>query len=228
MQLARVIRNCTIGVLYVLDKPLIGLHPFNLDSMMDIVEDMIRHGNSVMLVDHDTRASRRADWLIEMSSGAGIDGGAVVSQDTVAQVSADPGSIISLFLKVDESTVVRQPAPEDGVFSLGKIRMFTGRIHIMHPLEVRITRWRMTVVTMVSDSWKTTMILKILVPALGSMISGNPLPFHVKSLDIDWVRRANVIDAIPIGTNVHSIVATYSGVLDELRRMITRTADAKA
>ena len=228
VQLARALRNRTTGVMYVLDEPSIGLHPSNLDGMMEIVRDLVDHGNSVVMVDHDVRALRMADWIIEMGPGAGSGGGTLISQGTVADVEADPGSIIASYLKGDEPVVVRERALETEVFSKGSIRMSTSRIHTVHPLEVIIPRGRMTVVTGVSGSGKTTMVLESLVPALEAAISERPLPDHVISIDADWVQRVNVIDATPIGTNVRSTVATYSGILDDLRRMFARGQEARA
>ena len=228
VQLARALRNRTTGVMYVLDEPSIGLHPSNLDGMMAIVRDLVDHGNSVILVDHDVRALRMADWLIEMGPGAGSEGGTVVSQGTVSDIEADPDSVIAPYLRDGVDVVVRRRAAEEEVFALGEIRMGTSAIHTVRPLDVRIPRGRMTVVTGVSGSGKTTMVLESLVPALESHIAGSPMPDHVVSLDAGWVRRVNVIDATPIGTNVRSTVATYSGVLDDLRRMFARAESPKA
>ena len=228
IQLARAIRNRTTGVMYVLDEPSIGLHPSNLDGMMAIVEDLVEHGNSVILVDHDTRALRSADWLIEMGPGSGKDGGTVLCQGTVPQVEADPRSIIGGYLSGREGVVVRERAEGARMFDRGSIRMSTSGIHTVRPLELEVPMGRMTVVTGVSGSGKTTMVLESLVPALQARIAGSPLPGHVLSLDADGVRRVNVIDATPIGTNVRSTVATYSGVLDDLRRTFARGAEAKA
>ena len=228
VQLARALRNRTTGVMYVLDEPSIGLHPSNLDGMMEIVRDLVDHGNSVILVDHDVRALRMADWLIEMGPGAGSEGGTVVSQGTVGEVEADPNSVIAPYLRGDEPVVVRTRAKEGDVFSGGSIHMVTTGIHTVHPLDVSIPRGRMTVVTGVSGSGKTTMVLESLVPALAAATEGAPLPPHVVSLDAGWVSRVNVIDATPIGTNVRSTVATYSGILDDLRRMFARVPEAKA
>ena len=75
MQLARAVRNRTTGVLYVLDEPSIGLHPANITSLNGVMHDLIRDGNSVLLVDHDTQILKESGWLIEMGKGAGADGG---------------------------------------------------------------------------------------------------------------------------------------------------------
>ena len=228
IQLARAIRNRTTGVMYVLDEPSIGLHPSNLDGMMAIVGDLVEHGNSVILVDHDTRALRSADWLIEMGPGSGKEGGTVLCQGTVGEVESDPRSIIGGYLSGKEDVVVRAKVPEPSMFDRGAIRMKTSGIHTVHPLDLEIPMGRMTVVTGVSGSGKTTMVLESLVPALQAAISGSPLPEHVRSIEADGVRRVNVIDATPIGTNVRSTVATYSGILDDLRRTFARGAEAKA
>lgn len=228
VQLARALRNRTTGVMYVLDEPSIGLHPSNLDGMMGIVRGLVDHGNSVILVDHDVRALRMSDWMIEMGPGAGSRGGEVVSQGTLDDVMGDPVSVIAPYLREDRQTAVRRRASEDEVFSKGRIRMETGAIHTVRPLSVEIPRGRMTVVTGVSGSGKTTMVLESLVPAIRASVAGSPLPSHVTSLDAGWVGRVCVIDATPIGTNVRSTVATYSGVLDDMRRMFSRGAAAKA
>ena len=228
IQLARAIRNRTTGVMYVLDEPSIGLHPSNLDGMMAIVGDLVEHGNSVILVDHDTRALRSADWLIEMGPGSGKEGGTVLCQGTVGEVESDPRSIIGGYLSGKEDVIVRAKVPESSMFDRGAIRMKTSGIHTVHPLDLEIPMGRMTVVTGVSGSGKTTMVLESLVPALQAAISGSPLPEHVRSIEADGVRRVNVIDATPIGTNVRSTVATYSGILDDLRRTFARGEEAKA
>ncbi|MBR8640581.1 hypothetical protein KEF29_17800 [Streptomyces tuirus] len=75
VQLARAVRNQTTGVLYVLDEPSIGLHPSNVDGLLGVMRDLLRDGNSVVIVDHDVQVLREADWLIEIGPGSGADGG---------------------------------------------------------------------------------------------------------------------------------------------------------
>ena len=89
VQLARAVRNETTGVLYVLDEPSIGLHPSNIEGLMEVVDSLIADGNSVVLVDHDVRVLKRADHMIEMGPLAGKDGGSVIAQGTVDEVAKD-------------------------------------------------------------------------------------------------------------------------------------------
>ena len=102
VQLARAVRNQTTGVLYVLDEPSIGLHPSNVDGLLAVIQDLIAHGNSVVLVDHDIRVLKAADWLIEMGAGAGEYGGNVISTGTIDETMQNPQSLIGKFLSGEE------------------------------------------------------------------------------------------------------------------------------
>ena len=226
MQLARAVRNRTTGVLYVLDEPSIGLHPSNIVGLQGVMEDLIADGNSIVLVDHDTQILAKADWIIEMGPGAGASGGQVVAAGAPGALAQGPGSRIGPFL-AGRPVQVRTPAPRDRLFENGSIRLSTGAIHTVQPLEVQIPKGRLTVVTGVSGSGKTTLILESLVPALQAALAGHPLPAHVKAVDPGAVRQVKLIDATPIGINVRSTVATYAGVHDELRKIFARTPDAK-
>lgn len=227
VQLARAVRNRTTGVLYVLDEPSIGLHPSNVDGLLDVIEDLMAHGNSVLLVEHDIRVLKAADWLIEMGEGAGEYGGSIVSAGTAAQIAGNPRSLIGKFLSGEETVAVRKQAGMEQMFENGCISLSTGPLHTVHALELKIPRGRLTVVTGVSGSGKTTLVLESLVPALQAQIGGEPLPEHIRELKAGGIRRVNVIDATPIGTNIRSTVATYSGVLDDLRRTFAAAPKAK-
>ncbi|WP_455136984.1 excinuclease ABC subunit UvrA [Thermophilibacter sp.] len=227
VQLARAVRNRTNGVLYVLDEPSIGLHPSNVEGLLGVVDDLLADGNSVVLVDHDVRVLRRADHLIEIGPGSGADGGRVIAQGTVGEVEKSPASRIGPFLSGARRVRARERCAEGAAFSAGAIRLETGAIHTVRPLEVKVPRGRLTAVTGVSGSGKTTLVLESLVPALRASIAGEPLPAHVVSVEAEGIRRANLIDATPIGANVRSTVATYSGVLDDLRRAYAKLPEAR-
>ena len=228
MQLARAVRNRTTGALYVLDEPSIGLHPANIMGLTGVMNDLIADGNSVVLVDHDTQILKESDWMIEMGPGAGADGGQVIAQGTVEQIEKNPASRIGPFLSGAASVMVGNNGPaETNLFAKGTISMRTAAIHTVKPLEVHIPKGRLTVVTGVSGSGKTTMVLESLIPGLQAKISGAKLPAHVLDVDADGIRQVKLIDASPIGINVRSTVATYANVHDELRKVFAKTPDAK-
>ena len=227
VQLARAVRNRTNGVLYVLDEPSIGLHPSNVEGLLGVVDDLLAEGNSVVLVDHDVRVLRQADHLIEIGPGSGTAGGRIIAQGSVADVEAAPETRVGPFLSGERRIRTRQRAGADELFTQGAVVLETDAIHTVKPLEVQIPRGRLTAVTGVSGSGKTTLVLESLVPALKARAAGEKLPAHVRALDAAGIQRANLIDATPIGANVRSTVATYSGVLDDLRRAYAKLPEAK-
>lgn len=227
MQLARAVRNRTTGVLYVLDEPSIGLHPSNIIGLCGVMDDLIADGNSVILVDHDTQILSKSDWMIEMGPEAGSNGGTVIAQGTLSDIENNEYSRIGPYLSGRSSIKVREQIKSSDIFSEGKIRMETSAIHTVKPLSIEIPKGRLTVVTGVSGSGKTTMVLESLIPALQARIAGRDLPDHVKSMEADGIRQVKLIDASPIGINVRSTVATYANVHDELRKVFAKTPDAK-
>ena len=299
VQLARAVRNRTTGVLYVLDEPSIGLHPANIDGLLGVMRDLLADGNSVVMVDHDTRILAAADYLVEMGPEAGAGGGHVVACGTPAELRADDRSLIGRYLpaegeaegtadaaavaaatpnaaatasaKPGTQTAAESPAgeaatpnafaasagasacaaeapepaplsvsapdpmsnvrpccPEGQLFEHGTIHLETNALHTVHALSVDLPVNRLTAVTGVSGSGKTTLVLEELIPALNSANADETLPTSVRGIDPAGIVRAQLIDATPIGANVRSTVATYCGVLDDLRRAFARTDEAKA
>lgn len=227
MQLARAVRNRTTGVLYVLDEPSIGLHPSNIVGLTGVMRDLIADGNSVVLVDHDTQILSESDWIIEMGPGAGADGGHVIAEGTIENISRNTDSRIGPFLSGSAGIQARHQAAAEEIFSEGRIRLSTGSIHTVKPLEAEIPKGKLTVITGVSGSGKTTLILESLIPGLQASINGKKLPEHVRSVEADGIRQVKLIDATPIGINVRSTVATYANVHDELRKTFARTQNAR-
>ena len=225
VQLARAVRNRTTGVLYVLDEPSIGLHPHNLKGLIGVMDDLIADGNSVILVDHDTQVLTHADEIVEMGKGAGTNGGTVIAQGTVDEITQNKESVIAPYLS--QESKLPEELTENELFPMSKIRLSTDAIHTVHPLEVEIPKGRLTVVTGVSGSGKTTLVLESLIPALEANAMGKKLPQHIKSVKAEGIRQVKLIDATPIGINVRSTVATYAGIHDELRKIYAKTLDAK-
>ncbi len=228
MQLARAVRNRTTGVLYVLDEPSIGLHPANIVGLTGVMHDLVADGNSVILVDHDTQILKESDWIIEMGPQAGAKGGHVIAQGPLNALESNPNSQIGPFLSGKAETDLRPHAARDEMFSQGTIRLSTASIHTVKPLKIDIPKGRLTVVTGVSGSGKTTMVLESLIPALEASIAGAALPAHIREIRAEGIAHVKLIDATPIGINVRSTVATYAGVHDELRKLYAKSPDARA
>ena len=227
MQLARAVRNRTTGVLYVLDEPSIGLHPSNIVGLTGVMHDLVADGNSVILVDHDTQILQEADWLVEMGPQAGAGGGHVIAQGTIAEIEANPASQISPFLAGTAAAKRKSCAQKQELFAEGSVHLATAQIHTVKPLEIDIPKGRLTVVTGVSGSGKTTMVLESLVPALSATIDGKTMPEHIRAVNAEGIQHVKLIDATPIGINVRSTVATYAGIHDELRKLYAKLPAAK-
>ena len=191
------------------------------------MHDLVADGNSVLLVDHDTQILSEADWIVEMGPEAGNGGGYVIAEGTIPQIIKNPASMIGPFLSQKMNLPVREQADAENLFALGTIHLSTDAIHTVKPLEVDIPKGRLTVVTGVSGSGKTTMVLESLIPGLEAELNGEHLPEHVKSISAEGISHVKLIDASPIGINIRSTVATYANVHDELRKIYAKTDDAK-
>lgn len=227
MQLARAVRNRTTGVLYVLDEPSIGLHPSNIVGLRGVLHDLIEDGNSVVLVDHDVQILKDSDWIIEMGPQAGVNGGYVVAEGTIPEIIDNKKSIIGGFLSDKEEVKIRENISPDMMFKNGKIHLETNSIHTVKPLKIDIPKGRLTVVTGVSGSGKTTMVLESLVPALDSLTSKKKMPEHIVKIEADGIKHVKLIDATPIGINIRSTVATYANIHDELRKIFAKLPQSK-
>ena len=191
------------------------------------MHDLVADGNSVILVDHDTQILKESDWIVEMGPQAGAKGGHVIAEGTVRDICENTASQIGAFLSGKAETKLREVCEPGGLFSAGTIHLSTSQIHTVKPLEADIPKGRLTVVTGVSGSGKTTMVLESLVPALEARIAGSTLPEHILEINADGIEHVKLIDATPIGINVRSTVATYAGVHDELRKLYARSDGAK-
>ena len=229
VQLSRAVRNRTTGVLYVLDEPSIGLHPHNLQGLCAVMDDLKRDGNSVLLVDHDTQVLSHSDYLIEMGEKAGAEGGNIIAEGTIEEIEKNPKSLIGPYLRLDYNPRIRPVIKKESLFEKGTIEMKTEKIHTVKPLEIKIPKGRLTVVTGVSGSGKTTMVLESLLPGLQALIEKkDALPYPVKEIQAPGIQQVKLIDATPIGINVRSTVATYANVHDELRKVFAKTKESKA
>lgn len=223
VQLAKTLRNHTTGVLYVLDEPSIGLHPNNVEGLISVIKRLVEDGNSIILVDHDTKILSIADYMIELGPTAGADGGNVIAKGSLDEIKANSNSQIAPFLTNSEKIIIRDKSED--VFENGEIRIRTSEIHNVKEMDVRIPKGKLTVVSGVSGSGKTTLLLEALFPALKSHINGENLPDEVMDLECGDIRKIDLIDSVPIGKNVRSTVATYSKVLDDLRREFSKLSD---
>lgn len=227
IQLGRTLRTETTGVLYVLDEPSVGLHPDNVAGLINIFRQLIEQGNSVVVVDHETAIIDAADWIIEIGPGSGAAGGQVIAQGTPAEIKHDPQSLIGPFLAGTAPVLVRKPAAKADIMVNGSIDLTVSDRFNLHDVSVQIPLNRLTAVTGFSGAGKTTLILDSLLPALTAQVKGEKLPSHVTRLNAADINNLVSVDAVPVGKNARSTVATYTNIMDELRKLYAKQPLAK-
>lgn len=228
IQLGRTLRSATTGVLYVLDEPSVGLHPANVAGLIKAFRGLVAQGNSVVVVDHDTSIISAADHVIEIGPGAGKNGGTVVDQGTVAEVAHDSRSLIAPFLNGTATLRERPVLTDQQLWAKGSLDIEVTHRFNLQDVTARFPKNRLTTVTGMSGAGKTTLVLDSLIPALNATAKHAALPAHVRSFNNNHVRHVVEVDSVPVGKNVRSTVATYTNILDALRRLFAATPVAKA
>lgn len=226
IQLSRTLRTETTGVLYVLDEPSVGLHPDNIRGLVDVFRQLIAQGNSLVVVDHDVDIIAQADWVIEIGPGSGDAGGTVVAAGTPADLADDPRSKIGPFLAGRAPLLQDAPDFDPAAKSAKWIDITVTDRFNLHDISARFPAKRMSVVTGFSGAGKTTLVLDSLVPAIEARKAKKALPAWVGDFESP-VRQVVSVDSTPVGKNTRSSVATYSGIMDRLRRLYASLPESR-
>lgn len=227
VRLATAIGAGLVGVCYVLDEPSIGLHPADNDRLIAALRDLQAQGNTLLVVEHDEAMIRAADYLVDLGPGAGTAGGEIVAQGTVAEVIENAASLTGDYLAGRRSIrEAREPRAIDPKRCL-KLSGCTG--HNLRDLTVRFPLGALTCVTGVSGSGKSTLIMETLCPAMANSLGNEtPLPAAHQQLEgAEQLEKFVEIDQAPLGRSPRSNPATYTGLLDEIRKVFAATKEAK-
>ena len=225
IRLATQIGSNLTGVLYILDEPSIGLHQQNNHKLIRTLKTLRDLGNTLIVVEHDEDTIREADWVIDIGPGAGITGGEITAEGTPEQIEKNENSITGSYLtgkrKIDVPKRRRKPQRE--------LKIIGAEEHNLRNIDVRIPLGVFTCITGVSGSGKSTLIYGILYKALMNRIyRSRHVPGKHKDIKIDSrLRKVIVIDQSPIGKTPRSNPATYTKVLDEVRKVFAQTTEAK-
>ena len=225
LELTSTVRANTTGMLYVLDEPSVGLHPSNLDALRSTIRALAANGNSVVIVEHDVDVIAGVDWIIELGPGAGDQGGQIVTEGTPMAVAADSASLIGPFLSGTPAVTRDRAAPDP---DRGTIRIAVRELYNLRDVAASFPIGGLTGVAGPSGAGKTALIFDSLVPAARAAFAREALPPHVSLVDLGSIESIVEIDAAPIGLNARSTPATYSGALDALRTIYSRTPEALA
>jgi len=210
------------GVLYVLDEPTIGLHARDNTRLLDALAELARNGNSLVIVEHDEETMRRADHILDLGPGAGSRGGEIVAQGSFAEICAHPSSLTGASLREPVRHPVRgSRRPLDD--STAWIELTGATLHNLRSVDARIPLHRLTVVTGISGSGKSSLVRGVLVPAVKDALSRN----RRLTFDAPWKSLTGAaalggvleVDQSPIGKTSRSTPATYIKVLDAIREL---------
>ncbi|MFZ9405693.1 MAG: excinuclease ABC subunit UvrA [Burkholderiaceae bacterium] len=230
------------GVCYVLDEPTIGLHPRDNRVLLDTLDRLRDRGNTLLVVEHDEDTIRRADHVIDIGPGAGRLGGRIVATGPHAELAQQPESLTGRFL----AHPLQHPLqPRRAVMQAHPSLLVRGaNLHNLQGFDARIPLGRLTVVTGVSGSGKSTFARDVLLANLQAVLAaragtrnkdagssappGLGGPIGCAAIEgIEAISRVLEVDQTPIGKTPRSCPATYIGFWDAIRRLFAESTEAR-
>ncbi|MDN6597434.1 MAG: excinuclease ABC subunit UvrA, partial [Lentilactobacillus parabuchneri] len=226
IQLGRTLRTQTTGVLYVLDEPSVGLHPDNVSGLIKIFHQLVDQGNSLVVVDHETSIINAADYIIEIGPGSGVNGGQVIDQGTPAEIRASKQSLIGPFL-TGQATLMTRNVVQKNVFEKGQATLTISHRFNLHDVTADFPINRLIAITGFSGAGKTTLVLDGLLDAFQAKIHRRSLPDYIANFEPGRLKHIVSVDATPVGKNARSTLATYTNIMDNLRKKFAQLPAAK-
>ena len=238
LRLATQVRSNLFGVVYVLDEPSAGLHPADTEALLRALDRLKASGNSLFVVEHELDVVRQADWIVDVGPGAGEQGGEILYSGPLPGLADVTASRTRPYLFDAGEKSVRKTRPPEGWLKLRRVtRNNLDRLDVDIPLGV------FTCVTGISGSGKSSLISQFLVDAVadglgqrkeGGTDDDDRLEAPVETLGgeitggLDRIKRLVVVDQKPIGRTPRSNLATYTGLLDHVRKLFAATKQARA
>ncbi len=228
INLATSLGSSLVGSIYVLDEPSIGLHPRDTQRLIGVLKSLRDAGNTVIVVEHEQEMMEAADYLIDIGPEAGINGGELVFAGTYKEILTDKKSLTGEYL----SEQLQIPVPDKRRKWNESIRVLGARENNLKGITVDFPLNVFTVVSGVSGSGKTSLVKRILYPALqkavGSYSGDQTGLFDGLEGAIDQVEQVEMVDQNPIGRSTRSNPVTYVKAWDEIRALFSSLPAAKA
>ena len=228
IRLASQIGAGLVGVMYILDEPSIGLHQRDNSRLLDTLFHLRDLGNTVIVVEHDEEAIASADHIIDIGPGAGVHGGEIVAEGTLADIMKSKKSLTGKFLSgVEKIDIPKNRVPYDDM-KLLTLKGATG--NNLQQVDLTIPLGLFTCVTGVSGSGKSTLVNNTLYPITATKLNKattlNPSPYE-EIVGLDQLDKVVDIDQSPIGRTPRSNPATYTGIFTPVRELFAGTQEAR-
>ncbi|MCB2058474.1 MAG: excinuclease ABC subunit UvrA, partial [Novosphingobium sp.] len=227
IRLASQIGSGLSGVLYVLDEPSIGLHQRDNDRLLETLKRLRDLGNTVIVVEHDEDAIRHADHIVDLGPGAGVHGGEIVAQGTLADILAAPESLTGQYLSgAREIAVPKVRRKGNG----HRIVVHGARANNLKGVTAAIPLGTFTCITGVSGSGKSSLTLDTLYAAAARQLNGARVIAgpHDKVTGLELCDKVIEIDQSPIGRTPRSNPATYTGAFTQIRDWFAGLPESEA
>ncbi|AXX58670.1 excinuclease ABC subunit UvrA [Vibrio vulnificus] len=229
IRLASQIGAGLVGVMYVLDEPSIGLHQRDNERLLKTLTHLRDLGNTVLVVEHDEDAIRCADHVIDIGPGAGVHGGQVVAEGTMAEILANPDSLTGQYLSGAKQIIVpTQRTPRD---KNKTVELIGASGNNLKEVNLSVPVGLFSCITGVSGSGKSTLIndtfFKIAHTQLNGATTAQPAPYKsIKGLE--HFDKVIDIDQSPIGRTPRSNPATYTGIFTPIRELFSGTQESRS
>lgn len=228
INLATSLGSSLVGSIYVLDEPSIGLHPRDTQRLIGVLKSLRNVGNTVLVVEHEQEMMQAADHLIDIGPEAGVNGGELVFAGSYDDILSDGNSLTGKYLSGKEQI----PIPVSRRRWHDAILIKGARENNLKGIDVRVPLNVFTVVTGVSGSGKTSLVKRILYPALQKALgnySGEQTGLYDGiDGDIQRIEQVELVDQNPIGRSSRSNPVTYVKAWDEIRALYSAQSAAKA
>ncbi|MCA9095163.1 MAG: hypothetical protein KDA68_16870, partial [Planctomycetaceae bacterium] len=238
VRLAEALGNRLCGACYILDEPTSGLHPVDTDRLMNVLIELRDQGNTLLIIEHDLNIAARADYLVELGPGAGVQGGSLVAAGTPEELQEYQESITARSLNIDSRAGLSK---NRDCSTAEKLVLADATLHNLKSIRLEIPLGRFVCVTGVSGSGKSSLVSGSLIPLLKHHVADNfrppqaspqPLPEEYRSLGrltgVEEIQRIVEVDQAPLGRNSRSNPATASGIWNEIRRLFAATREGRS
>lgn len=227
IRLASQVGSGLTGVLYILDEPTVGLHPRDVQKLIDTLKKLRDLGNTLIVVEHDREVLNQADWIVDFGPGAGKEGGEIVAEGPPEKIISHPHSLTGKYLSGKEKIPV---FPKKNNRNFAWIKISDCRTHNLKNITVKFPLGCLICVTGVSGSGKSSLIVDTLYPALKKALNPDfkeKQGIFSKLEGEENIDQVLLVDQSPIGRTSRSNPATYIGVFTDIRQLFAQTREAK-